>query len=185
MCLPQNQNCKSVTATNRCTSCYTGYILNEVLGDCLIISAPATIPPTYSTPTSQTGIQYISWNGLIYQINSRNEIVGPITFPVTTPTSNLPLVNNDPYCNNLNSAGQCLGCVNRYYLSSSGCKMVDQNCQSWRSNGLCTQCQGGYTVANDGSCKLIVVVTDQTCYRRQYLLNGVCMNVSDQCNTYD
>lgn len=149
-CLPYNQLCKTVTPNNKCTSCYTNYALNAISGDCVLIP---TTPLPAQVNQQTVSYPYVNISGLIYLINSRNEAVGPIPYPIPTGYST-PSVNTDPYCNAFNN-GQCLACINRYYLTSSGCKMVDPNCQFWITNGLCTQCQNGYTVISDGSCQVV------------------------------
>lgn len=216
-----NQNCKTVTPTNICTSCYTGYKINPNIGDCILQNID--IPSASSTTTIQainqpttTSNQYVTINGLIYQISPQGQVAGPIYSPSNTANSFLlptfsstsaTQINTDPNCVGY-SNGQCSSCANRYYLTSSGCKMVDQYCQSWNPNGACIQCQNGYGVVNGGCLPVVysnptnfnspstsstspTATTTQSiqsnqpqCYTRQVQINGACVDVSPYCSTW-
>lgn len=205
-CMQLNPNCKTATTSNVCTSCYTGYKINPNNGDCVLqsIDIPSTASASTATATTtQAGNQYVTVNGLIYQISPQGQVTGPIYLPSTTTNT-----NSDPNCASF-SNGQCISCANRYYLTSSGCKMVDQYCQNWNTNGLCTQCQNGYGVVN-GACFPVVfsnpanfiatvnspttpsvspttstAQTSPQCYTRQVLINNSCVDVSPYCSTWN
>lgn len=98
----------------------------------------------------------------------------------------------DPQCthyiNNL-----CQGCNFGYYLSPQGCISIDPNCILW-SNNTCAQCAQGYQLAN-GRCSLSSAATvfrqssstssQSPCFFRQVFLNGACVQVNDNCRTWD
>lgn len=120
-CMQLNPNCKTATANNVCTSCYTGYKINANNGDCVLNNID--IPTASTTTTAQATNQYVTINGLVYQISPQGQVTGPIYIASTTHTQ----TNSDPNCVSF-ANGQCSSCANRYYLTTSGCKMVDQFC---------------------------------------------------------
>lgn len=227
-CMQLNPNCKTATPNNICTSCYTGYKINPNNGDCILqsidvpsastaTSSSSTAATTTTQPNSQPATnsnQYVTINGLIYQISPQGQVTGPIYLPSNTasnfpPTSSTTTqINTDPNCASY-SNGQCSSCANRYYLTSSGCKMVDQYCQSSNTNGACTQCQNGYGVVNGGCLPVVysnptsfiaaanspstpsvspatstAQSTQPQCYTRQVLIGNACVDVSPYCSTW-
>jgi expansin (peptidoglycan-binding protein) len=95
----------------------------------------------------------------------------------------------------------CLACSSNWVFNSKGvCVPVSDQCNTFDKNGVCISCYVGYNL-NNGKCVLAPVqqVSDVGCatwnWNKQTCLqcssnwvfnnNGVCVPVSDQCNTYD
>lgn len=65
---------------------------------------------------------------------------------------------------------------------------VSDQCKTWNPfTGDCTSCYRGYSLVN--GCECVVgnsgVGTEDTCTFRQVLIDHKCVNVSDQCKTWD
>lgn len=107
-------------------------------------------------------------------------------------------------CRFHNEAGDCTECIYRYVLDDGACRAVSNQCNTWnQSSGACTSCYPGWTLSN-GECVVgggseqptepptevpTEPPTEQpnqpSCYFRQVRINGNCVNVSDQCNTWN
>jgi len=97
----------------------------------------------------------------------------------------------------------CLQCSQRYYFNGNKCAPVNDQCNTFDSStGRCTTCYNGYDLQLDGTCQLSTKNTapsDAGCgtwdWKNQKCLecsnnwvfngSGVCVPVSDQCNTFD
>ena len=97
----------------------------------------------------------------------------------------------------------CLQCSQRYYFNGNKCLQVSDQCNTWNNTtGRCNSCYDGYDLLLDGTCQASVRNTapsDKGCgtwdWKNQKCLqcsnnwvfnnNGLCVPVSDQCNTYD
>jgi hypothetical protein len=194
-CVPTNQNCKTVTSNNQCTSCYSGYQLNPLTFNCDYSSSSSS--PTqsgqqqtsYSSSSNANG-QFITLNGFIYQISSQGQMIGPLS-PASLSSS--AATATDPNCAAY-ANGQCISCLYRYYLTNAGCAAVDANCASWTASGQCLQCQSGFSVINSSCVQTYsnpsanqtpsLPPSTSSCYTRQVLINGACVNVSDLCKSW-
>ena len=110
-------------------------------------------------------------------------------------------------CRFHNEAGDCTECIYRYVLDDGACRAVSNQCNTWnQSSGACTSCYPGWTLSN-GECVVgggseqpteppTEVPTEppteqptqpgnSECDFRQVKIDGVCVNVSNQCNTWD
>ena len=115
-----------------------------------------------------------------------------------SPTS----IPSDVGCSTWNAAQSvCLACSHRFYFNGAQCMPVSDQCQIWDVTGQCTACYSGYDLIN-GACQVSTSNTkpsDLGCgtwnWNQQICLacsnnwvfnnNGVCVPVSDQCQTYD
>ena len=96
---------------------------------------------------------------------------------------------------------KCLQCSNNWVFNTNGvCVPVSDQCNTFDRSGNCVSCYKGYSLSN-GKCVLASVqsVSDVGCglwdWNNQKCLqcsnnwvfntNGVCVAVSDQCNTFD
>ena len=97
----------------------------------------------------------------------------------------------------------CLQCSQRFYFNGNRCTPVNDQCNTWEpSTGRCLSCFNGYDLLFDGTCQLSTknsLPSDSGCgtwdWKNQKCLqcsnnwvfntNGVCVPVSDQCNTFD
>lgn len=116
----------------------------------------------------------------------------------------------DPNCQTYQENSTiCSVCANRYYFDPAKalCRQVDTSCQTWdKANGFCTSCYPGYTSGpNERNCKPIPPPSPNSfgpisprsncarwagntctaCAFRTFLNNGLCLPVSDQCNTFN
>jgi hypothetical protein len=162
--------CKTWDNAGRCLTCYNGYFLNN--NSCVIQAG------SQSNPTVNSG--------------------------------DLP-ASQDPYCNTYKNK-TCVKCATRTYYNNATklCAQVDSNCKSWNNfNGVCTECYIGYYLVNQMQCKLMnpavatpqlksSLNTDPNCLASNYqgictqcifrcILNPfkVCIQVNDQCNTWN
>jgi hypothetical protein len=74
----------------------------------------------------------------------------PATLPSQNPQKNPQ--NADPNCIGSDINGLCNVCSFRYVLDSSRrCQIVSNLCKSWnQTNGFCTDCYSGYSLALTG-----------------------------------
>ena len=93
----------------------------------------------------------------------------------------------DPGCRRWDWDNQiCLECSTRWYFSANRtCVRVDDNCQTFSSNGTCTSCYYGY-ILNGNSCQIQNLLCKTTnsngtctsCYSGYVLYNGQCTEIS-------
>jgi hypothetical protein len=97
----------------------------------------------------------------------------------------------------------CLKCSERFFFDGKKCSPVSDQCRTWNAAGACTGCYDGYDLLINGVCQLSksndAAPSDLGCatwdWKKQQCLKcssnwvfnnlGVCVPVSDQCNTYD
>ena len=93
-------------------------------------------------------------------------------------------------CRLYNDNGSCRQCIFRYILSNGQCNAVSDQCNTWNTtNGDCTSCFPGYELSS-GKCVLeeggeAPTVNGEPCLPRNFVRNGVCVEVSDQCKTWN
>jgi hypothetical protein len=120
----------------------------------------------------------------------------------TTQTS------TDPLCQSYDSTGVCQSCVWRSVFNAQGiCTQVNPQCNTFsQTSGACLSCYSGYAL-NNGNCYVsqnqssgqtqTSVSSDPNClktgqngqclqcsFRFFINSNGICQQVSDQCNTF-
>jgi hypothetical protein len=174
-CVQTNPQCDNVTKDNVCLSCYSGYTL--VNGNCLKSNFTCRTFDASNTCTAcYDGYSLV--NGSCVMNNPPPQQVQAFT---------------DQFCNHYIN-GTCTSCSNRYYLAPSGfCMQVDPFCNNYTSNGSCQLCYKGYAILN-GSC-IPYNPSDSRinkpnnnridCEFRSVAIQGICVRVNDQCNTFD
>ena len=223
VCTPVSTLCKTSNDAGSCTSCYKGYDLKD--GACDWSDSNNAKP-------SDLGCNNWDWDSQVCLACSKNWVFNKNGVCVAVSdqclTSNpdgvctscykgydlikgncvFALTNDkkptDGGCGKWNWDDQiCLECSQGWNFDSKGvCKIVNDQCKSWDSAGLCTACFKGYELRN-GSCLFSSLnnakPSDSGCAKwdwdNQVCLecsngwtfnaNKVCTPASDQCKKWD
>lgn len=129
----------------------------------------------------------------------------------TTSSNPVKIQQIDPNCQKYEEDSSiCAVCANRYFfnLTRRLCVQVDTSCKTWDTvKGYCLTCYTGYSCgANEYICKPIAVPTSTnpsdpnsfkkyclktrnnvcvSCAFRSFLSNGLCLPISDLCQTFN
>ena len=214
MCVAVDELCRTFDSNNgRCLSCYVGYNLTQS-GKCVVVppvdtntnqycaiwngticvqcaqnsyfnSARICIPSNpYCATTGSNQICLSCYIGYVLQ-NGNCTVPPPDTY------------NPNPFCSTFNGP-ICLQCVPRSYNRSGTCTAVNTLCRTWsNTTGACQSCYNGYIlqnglcvidntyINNNPLCRSFNGSVCVACATRSYLVNGICIAVNDQCNTWN
>jgi hypothetical protein len=166
--------CKTYNQGGVCTTCYTGYFLNQALASCQPLN------PLCRTSNLTDGTCLSCFPG--YSL-----ALGRCT-----------VAFQDPNCQRFDNArANCLNCSSNFFLASDGkCKQINPLCRTAdQSNGACLSCYPGYALQGTSCAVGAAAAIDVNCAQfngsicvrcsNNYYLNsqGVCTQNNPLCRT--
>ena len=164
-------NCATCSSGSTCTSCKSGYILND--GNCISNDSSLSCNIANCRKCNSDGSCY-SCNEY-YFLNNNNTC------------SNCP-----PNCRYCNSANNCTVCAGDHYLENGTCYACPSECMTCNSKTECTYCRtvnGIKHYLNNGTCTSCGLncsscVNDLGCLACEsgyYLENSICQSCPSHC----
>ena len=199
ICVVANPLCKTYTNDNRCTSCYPGYNFYQNQGICVHepnVQGPSQSGVVQTGNSAQGGQQQGQNQGSTSNIYSNiftsgsSGSSGSSSGAGSSSTNNYVLPNGNTlmmfgaYYIEFNLQGQIVNIYPANFFSTQQQSTVSNNLGSQvQSNQSSSSSQSSQSTQSSPSS------TSQTgqvqCYHRQIVKNNQCVNVSDQCQTWN
>ena len=162
-CYVLNPLCRTSDPNNGyCLTCYQGYSLYN--GNCTILTNddPYCVQKSSSICLTCANGYYLNSNVctklmkncVTYDMRSGNCTNCNVGFQIMNGDCLLIPKSQDPNCVQANQNGQCIQCLNNFYLSRANntCTPISTLCLNFDYNQqICAQCQQGYFL-QDGDC---------------------------------